>query len=468
MSDITLTAAQTATLAGGGTLTITGTKAATAPTPPPPILVSANNTTVKAGGFIEDANGHSWGINASAQVTVDGTADTTTLNAVELAYVNGTIWQLNTSGDWYSKVKPSDNWGGPFSNPLPAATTGTTPKAKIMAALNKLRTAAAGGKKHIMGQTTEIWSNTRTGAGAVTLAMAPINEVKTATGKEVAGIAVIMNFGNYQTNGAYDLATGKACAQEYWAKKGLVQASLYMSIPTSNSTANGTVDGGDGSASKLGVPLDAADFHAVVTPGTAQYANMQKQIAVYVAEIKAWTQEGNVLVLRTMIEENGAWNWFGSQAAADAIALHKMIHDAVTKAGLADNIIWEFNANPWQALWSSYDPGAGYRDLMTFDPYSDSMGGITQGANADNMYPGMDAMNVPIGLAEYALATTYPANANTIDDSSLIAEIKQNLPDVVFSFNWCQGADIANQKNASALMNDPTVVTLADWVALVG
>lgn len=48
------------------------------------------------GTFITDANNHVWGINVSAQVTVDGTADTSTANVTELAYVTGSVSQFST------------------------------------------------------------------------------------------------------------------------------------------------------------------------------------------------------------------------------------------------------------------------------------------------------------------------------------------------------------------------------------
>jgi hypothetical protein len=91
---------------------------------------SANDTIVKAGSTsaIVDAAGHKWTITSGGQVAVNGTADATTANVTELAYVNGKVWQENTANNWYSKTAPTDTWSAATTtSPLPAATTPTTP-----------------------------------------------------------------------------------------------------------------------------------------------------------------------------------------------------------------------------------------------------------------------------------------------------------------------------------------------------
>jgi hypothetical protein len=89
---------------------------------------SANDTTVQAGSTaaITDASGNQWTISSGGQVAVNGTADTTTANVTELAYVNGTIWQENSSDLWWGKTSPTASWSpgaGTSTSPLPATTT---------------------------------------------------------------------------------------------------------------------------------------------------------------------------------------------------------------------------------------------------------------------------------------------------------------------------------------------------------
>jgi hypothetical protein len=54
---------------------------------------SGTVVTAGSGGSIRDASGNVWTINAAGQVTINGQADTTTSNVIELAYVNGIVWQ---------------------------------------------------------------------------------------------------------------------------------------------------------------------------------------------------------------------------------------------------------------------------------------------------------------------------------------------------------------------------------------
>jgi hypothetical protein len=75
---------------------------------------------------ITDANGNNWTINSGGQVDVNGTADTTTANVTELAYVNGQVWQENTDNLWWGKSSPTDSWApgaGTSTSPLPAPIT---------------------------------------------------------------------------------------------------------------------------------------------------------------------------------------------------------------------------------------------------------------------------------------------------------------------------------------------------------
>ncbi len=102
------------------------------PPPPPPASPPSANDTVVMGtsGSITDASGNKWTINTAGQVAVNGAADTMTANAKELAYVNGTIWQENTSNLWWGETQNNDAWApsaGTATSPLPATTTTPPP-----------------------------------------------------------------------------------------------------------------------------------------------------------------------------------------------------------------------------------------------------------------------------------------------------------------------------------------------------
>ncbi|HEY0185763.1 MAG TPA: cellulase family glycosylhydrolase, partial [Rhodopila sp.] len=107
-----------------------------APTPKPTPTPSPNDTVVKANSnaAIIDGSGNKWTITSDGLVAVNATPDATTANVIELAYVNGTIWQENSSKLWWSKTRPDMSWSagdGTATSPLPATPTPTpkpTPK----------------------------------------------------------------------------------------------------------------------------------------------------------------------------------------------------------------------------------------------------------------------------------------------------------------------------------------------------
>lgn len=90
--------------------------------PIPNQQASANDTIVTllsgaATGSITDASGNGWSI-SGGQVTLNGVADATTGNVIEVAYVNGRIWQENSNHLWWSKAKPSDGWSSGDGTPV--------------------------------------------------------------------------------------------------------------------------------------------------------------------------------------------------------------------------------------------------------------------------------------------------------------------------------------------------------------
>ncbi|MBN8873140.1 MAG: hypothetical protein J0H67_09920 [Rhodospirillales bacterium] len=101
--------------------------AGTATTPYPVASMSPDQSVIGAStvpglpsGTLVDAHGVTWSI-ANGQVMVDGVADPTSARVIELAYVNGRIWQENADHLWWSKAAPNDAWSpgaGTSANPL--------------------------------------------------------------------------------------------------------------------------------------------------------------------------------------------------------------------------------------------------------------------------------------------------------------------------------------------------------------
>jgi hypothetical protein len=104
--------------------TASGTSVSPLPATPPPPTHSPNDTMVLAGSaaVITDAGGNSWSI-ASGTVQENGAAAGYSANVVEIAYVNGNIWQENTSNLWWEWTNGAWTASGTSVSPLPAPIT---------------------------------------------------------------------------------------------------------------------------------------------------------------------------------------------------------------------------------------------------------------------------------------------------------------------------------------------------------
>ena len=88
----------------------------TVPLPVSTIFASQDDSVLGAprpGSFsaITDQSGNQWTI-AGGRVVVNGVADPTTANVIQLAYVGGKVWQENSQGLWWYKAAPADGWSG--------------------------------------------------------------------------------------------------------------------------------------------------------------------------------------------------------------------------------------------------------------------------------------------------------------------------------------------------------------------
>jgi hypothetical protein len=113
---------------------------------------SPNDTMVLAGssGTITDASGNQWTITGSGQVAVNGTADPTTANVTELAYVNNQVWQENSSNLWWSKTSPTAAWSsgyGTSTSPLPAPISIASGSASETISQSQVSVAATSGNQ---------------------------------------------------------------------------------------------------------------------------------------------------------------------------------------------------------------------------------------------------------------------------------------------------------------------------------
>ena len=122
---------------------VSNTWTPTAGTSTNPLASPSGTVVVGTSGHIVDNNGNIWTINAAGQVAQNGVADTNTMNVLELAYVNGIVWQENINHLWWSWV--SNTW-------TPTAGTSTNPLASPSG------TVVVGTSGHIVDNNGNIWT----------------------------------------------------------------------------------------------------------------------------------------------------------------------------------------------------------------------------------------------------------------------------------------------------------------------
>ena len=235
-----------------------GTAVSPLPVVTPPPTPSPNDTVVKLGSTaaITDANKVKWTITAGGQVAVNGAADTATSNVIELAYVNGTIWQENASKLWWGKATPAAAWApdpGTAISPLPVVTP--TPTASPNDTVVNLGSTAA-----ITDANKVKWTITAGGQVAVNGA----TDTTTSGVKELAYV----NGTVWQENGS-NLWWGKTTPTAAWAPgPGTATSPLPTSITIPATQASITV-----SMSQVSINATAGD-HMVFITGSGNKVNL--------------------------------------------------------------------------------------------------------------------------------------------------------------------------------------------------
>jgi endoglucanase len=202
-------------------------KGTSTPTPSP----SANDTVVSGtAGAITDANGNVWTITSNGLVAMNGVVDTTTANVIELAYVNGTVWQENTSLLWWGKTTPNAAWApgpGTATSPLPVTVTPSPNDTVVQANSTAAITDASGNQ----------WTITSTGLVAV-------NGITDTTTANVIELAYV-NGTVWQENTSL-LWWGKTTPNAAWAPGPGTATSPLPALPIASPNDTVIKPGGNG------------------------------------------------------------------------------------------------------------------------------------------------------------------------------------------------------------------------------
>ncbi len=281
-----------------------------------------------------------------------------------------------------------------------------------------------------------------------------IEGLKIQTGKRVA-----IAGGGYDVLGApmqplKNLLAVNAVMKEHWNRGGLVEIIAGSRNPWSGKPADDH-------------QLNGHRFTEVITPGTTANRNWMKQLDDF-AEALADLQAAGVVVLwRPFHEFNGNWFWWGAAAnGQDYMDLWRHMHDYLTHTKNLHNLIWVWSGSresgPWIQPLMKYYPGDAYVDVVGIDMYNDTLD-----AAAVKAYQDLSKLRKPFALAEYGPDNKTTTRTGTLDLTTLIRQIKQVMPNVVYFQMWSDyngPADnmywsLLSNKRAAELLNDPWVVT---------
>jgi hypothetical protein len=134
------TAAPTFTPASGTTFSSTQSVTLTDSTPSSSIFYYTSTPAIQiitsVGPTFTDSSGYVWSLASTngGQMVINGTTIPSTYNVIEMVYVNGNVWEENTSSNWYevlsvvSPTVPTVNFSGTITtSPIPAFTGYSSP-----------------------------------------------------------------------------------------------------------------------------------------------------------------------------------------------------------------------------------------------------------------------------------------------------------------------------------------------------
>jgi hypothetical protein len=110
-------------------------------TTPASIPDSVSGSSITTPGSFLYLNNITYGLNSSGQITINGIVDSTSNNVIQLSLVNGVLYQLNNSNNWYTE--PLNGGPGVISNPPVLA--GTTGPGSLSIAVNGSLALSASG-----------------------------------------------------------------------------------------------------------------------------------------------------------------------------------------------------------------------------------------------------------------------------------------------------------------------------------
>jgi mannan endo-1,4-beta-mannosidase len=106
------------------------------------------------------------------------------------------------------------------------------------------------------------------------------------------------------------------------------------------------------------------DVTKAVTPGTAEYTLIIRDIDAIAAQLKKLQTAGVPILWRPLHEAGGGWFWWGAKGATACKNLYAILFDRLNNYHHLHNLIWE-----WSTPETTWYPGNNTVDIVGFDSY---------------------------------------------------------------------------------------------------
>lgn len=119
---------------------------------------------------------------------------------------------------------------------------------------------------------------------------------------------------------------------------------------------------------------DTLDWDKALTPGTAEYEALLKNMDRGAQALKELKDAGVPVIWRPFHEFDGGWFWWGKGGAENFKKLWKLMYDRYTNEWGLDNLIWSLGFTT--SVPADWYPGDEYVDIVGADTYVESDGSL--------------------------------------------------------------------------------------------
>jgi mannan endo-1,4-beta-mannosidase len=246
-----------------------------------------------------------------------------------------------------------------------------------------------------------------------------------------------------------------AVATAWWDSGGLVLMHHHFLNPWTNE-----------SPWKFETVGDVADL---VDERTEAHDAWMANVDKLAAGLAGLRDAGAVVLFSPFNEMNGGWFWWGHGdhdyeswvSQEDFVNLWRHLFDYLADTKGLDNLLWLYCPTAqWSTAWKAVDyyyPGDEYVDVVAMTYYADDFDRI----NINGSYDRLLALGKPAGVGGMG-PDTEGADYSYHD---FVDKIKSDHPEVCFFLAWHQRWAIVENRDATALMDDPWVITRdeVDW-----